>query len=166
MRLSMSSLAGTARTLVAVGTVRLDSMLATTRAAAPRSGCGRAGAFSSDRSAGAGALGRAGREDVSGCPAGACRSAPRSGLDCSAAAREDFSTAAVSAVSEVSEVAGATGVVPSGVGAALGGAAVALAAESAAGAGVGLAAAPLPPSGTTVTWSLAAGAAGAPLSGE
>ena len=39
MRLSMSSLAGTARTLVAVGTVRLVSMLATTRAAAPRSGC-------------------------------------------------------------------------------------------------------------------------------
>src|SRR4051812_30127862 len=39
MRLSISSLAGTARTLVAVGTVRLVSMLATTRAAAPRSGC-------------------------------------------------------------------------------------------------------------------------------
>ena len=38
MRLSTSSLAGTARTLVAVGTVRLVSMLATTRAAAPRSG--------------------------------------------------------------------------------------------------------------------------------
>src|SRR4051794_41112211 len=37
-RLSMSSLAGTARTLVAVGTVRLCSMLVTTRTAAPRSG--------------------------------------------------------------------------------------------------------------------------------
>src|SRR6476469_4224010 len=37
-RLSISSLAGTARTLVAVGTWRLDSMLVTTRAAAPRSG--------------------------------------------------------------------------------------------------------------------------------
>src|SRR4051812_42004823 len=37
-RLSMSSLAGTARTLVAVGTVRLASMLATVRAAAPFSG--------------------------------------------------------------------------------------------------------------------------------
>ena len=36
MRLSMSSLAGTARTLVAVGTVRLVSMLVTTRAAGPR----------------------------------------------------------------------------------------------------------------------------------
>src|SRR3954471_10502586 len=39
VRLSARSLAGTARTLVAVGTVRLVSMLATTRAAAPRSGC-------------------------------------------------------------------------------------------------------------------------------
>src|SRR3954447_3578283 len=37
-RLSMSSLAGITRTLVAVGTVRLASMLETTRAAAPRSG--------------------------------------------------------------------------------------------------------------------------------
>src|SRR3954466_7427612 len=37
-RLSMSSLAGMTRTLVAVGTVRLASMLATTRAAAPLSG--------------------------------------------------------------------------------------------------------------------------------
>src|ERR1700760_2955251 len=37
-RLSKSSLAGTARTLVAVGTCRDDSMFATTRAAAPRSG--------------------------------------------------------------------------------------------------------------------------------
>src|SRR5919206_2949688 len=35
-RLSISSLAGTARTLVAVGTVRLASMFATTRAAGPR----------------------------------------------------------------------------------------------------------------------------------
>src|SRR3954470_8563757 len=37
-RLSISSLAGMARTLVAVGTARLASMLLTTRAAAPRSG--------------------------------------------------------------------------------------------------------------------------------
>ncbi len=37
-RLSMSSLAGTARTLVAVGTWSEDSMLVTTRAAGPRSG--------------------------------------------------------------------------------------------------------------------------------
>src|ERR1700760_1334503 len=35
--LSMSSLAGTARTLVAVGTLRLAAMFATVRAAAPRS---------------------------------------------------------------------------------------------------------------------------------
>ena len=37
MRLSISSLAGTARTLVAVGTARLAAMLAAVRAAAPRS---------------------------------------------------------------------------------------------------------------------------------
>lgn len=37
MRLSTISLAGTARTDVAVGTVRLASMLETTRAAGPRS---------------------------------------------------------------------------------------------------------------------------------
>src|SRR6478735_5361816 len=37
-RLSMSSLGGTARTLVAVGTVSEVSMLATTRWGAPRSG--------------------------------------------------------------------------------------------------------------------------------
>src|SRR5262245_21611644 len=37
-RLSMSSLAGTARTLVAVGTVSEVSMLATTRDDAPRNG--------------------------------------------------------------------------------------------------------------------------------
>ena len=38
MRLSMSSLAGTARTEVAVGTSSEDSMLVTTRALAPRMG--------------------------------------------------------------------------------------------------------------------------------
>ena len=37
MRLSMSSLAGTARTLVAVGTLRLAAMFCAVRAAAPRS---------------------------------------------------------------------------------------------------------------------------------
>ena len=37
MRLSMSSLTGTERTLVAVGTVRLTSMFCTVRAGAPRS---------------------------------------------------------------------------------------------------------------------------------
>src|SRR4051794_13746479 len=39
VRLSMSSFAGMARTLVAVGTARLASMLVTTRAAAPFSLC-------------------------------------------------------------------------------------------------------------------------------
>ena len=38
MRLSMSSFTGTARTLVAVGTVEAEAMLTTVRAAAPRSG--------------------------------------------------------------------------------------------------------------------------------
>src|SRR5688572_7390603 len=38
VRLSMSSLAGRLRALVAVGTSRLASMLVTTRAVAPRSG--------------------------------------------------------------------------------------------------------------------------------
>src|SRR3954467_5285018 len=38
VRLSTNSFAGTARTLVAVGTARLASMLATTREAAPRKG--------------------------------------------------------------------------------------------------------------------------------
>src|SRR5690348_6895089 len=52
MRLSMSSLAGTARTLVAVGTARLAAMFCAVRAAAPRSlvssascGSGAAGAW-------------------------------------------------------------------------------------------------------------------------
>ena len=44
VRLSMSSLAGTARTLVAVGTARLAFMLVTTRAAGPLSGVGPDGA--------------------------------------------------------------------------------------------------------------------------
>ncbi len=43
MRLSMSSLAGTERTLVAVGTARLAVMLAAVRAAVPRSRAVRAG---------------------------------------------------------------------------------------------------------------------------
>ncbi len=61
VRLSMSSLAGTARTEVAVGTVRLVSMLSTTRAAAPRSGmvsissATRAAASTAGTAAGAGA---------------------------------------------------------------------------------------------------------------
>src|SRR6476620_2004532 len=50
MRLSISSLAGIARTLVAVGTWRLASMFVTTRADAPRSG--RTSGPSSDPAAG------------------------------------------------------------------------------------------------------------------
>src|SRR5438105_2530429 len=61
LRLTSRSLAGTWRTLVAVGTPRLASMLATMRAAAPRRGTG----FSS-ASSGAGV----GRETGAGAGAG------------------------------------------------------------------------------------------------
>src|SRR4028118_1462146 len=54
MRLSMSSLAGIARTLVAVGTPRLDSMLVTTRADAPRSGSTSSSTSGADAGAAAG----------------------------------------------------------------------------------------------------------------
>src|SRR3954451_23109888 len=61
MRLSASSLAGTARTLVAVGTVSEAFMFLTTLAAAPRSGiclAPAAGAFAAGLAAGlAGGLG-------------------------------------------------------------------------------------------------------------
>src|SRR5215467_14052285 len=72
MRLSMSSLAGTERTLVAVGTVRLAAMFAAVRADAPRSrttsdsgiegaGCAAAGwAAGADGGAAAGAVPDAG----------------------------------------------------------------------------------------------------------
>src|ERR1700744_5262855 len=72
IRLSMSSLAGTARTLVAVGTVRLAAMFCAVRAAAPRSlltsasvGVGVAGAWPAGfgrASAGALGGGRLGRD--------------------------------------------------------------------------------------------------------
>src|SRR5215471_1811005 len=72
MRLSMSSLAGTARTLVAVGTARLAAMFCAVRAAAPRSlvssascGSGAAGAC------GFGAAGAWGGGAAGGC-GGAC----------------------------------------------------------------------------------------------
>src|SRR5579864_2458180 len=63
MRLSTRSLAGMARTLVAVGTVRLTAMFAAVRAAAPRSrtcaasagAAGGAGATAAGAGAGAGA---------------------------------------------------------------------------------------------------------------
>src|SRR3954453_15613575 len=59
MRLSASSLAGTARTLVAVGTVSEAFMFLTTLAAAPRSGiclAPAAGAFAAGLAAGFAAL--------------------------------------------------------------------------------------------------------------
>src|SRR5215207_673328 len=80
MRLSNSSLTGTDRTLVAVGTARLASMLATVRAAAPRRmtlstspgpalGAGGAGALAAGAGAAAGA-GCAGAGSVSAGAAG------------------------------------------------------------------------------------------------
>ena len=61
VRLSMSTLAGMARTLVATGMDSEEFMFATTRAAAPRSGvtCSAAGSTASS-SAGAGAAGASG----------------------------------------------------------------------------------------------------------
>ena len=55
VRLSMSSFAGTARTLVAVGTVRLASIFATTRAAAPLRTVGSVGVAGEAAVMGAGA---------------------------------------------------------------------------------------------------------------
>ena len=89
--LSMRSLAGTTRTLVAVGTLRLASMLVTVRAAAPRSGCtlswlsGPVGltagmsrgfgavlaAFGACLATGAGAVGAGGRTGAAGVVKGA-----------------------------------------------------------------------------------------------
>src|ERR1700722_17588858 len=62
IRLSMSSLAGTTRTLVAVGTLRLAAMFCAVRAAAPRSLLGAA--------AGAGGGGGAGGPGGGGAGAG------------------------------------------------------------------------------------------------
>ncbi|GAB3653467.1 hypothetical protein GCM10027589_11650 [Actinocorallia lasiicapitis] len=80
MRLSISSFAGTARTLVAVGTFRLSSMLVTVLAATPLNftssapadtGAGAAAgltatAFGAAAAAGAEALASAGAEGVGG----------------------------------------------------------------------------------------------------
>src|SRR3954451_24904332 len=57
MRLSHSSLTGTLRTLVAVGTVRLRSMFCTVRAGAPRRGDRVGSSVASARAAGAFSLG-------------------------------------------------------------------------------------------------------------
>src|ERR1700741_1864358 len=80
MRLSMSSLAGTERTLVAVGTVRLAVMLTAVRADAPRGGAVLAAA------AGAGAAGLTGR--VAGGAGGTAAGAggPAAGAGCPGAA--------------------------------------------------------------------------------
>src|ERR1700761_5784834 len=81
IRLSISSLAGISRTLVAVGTARLAVMLMTVRAAAPRSlltsvpsGSGGWGAAGAGAGAGAAAGGAGGAAGA--CLAGAAWSAP------------------------------------------------------------------------------------------
>src|ERR1700756_1101084 len=84
VRLSIMSLAGTARMLVAVGTSRDADMFLTTAAAAPRSACnsspstvgggaafGAAGAVASPLPAGAGLAGGAGAAGAAGGIAGA-----------------------------------------------------------------------------------------------
>src|SRR3954447_7380774 len=81
VRLSTSNFAGTARTLVAVGTVRLASMFATTRDAAPRrgrrspvvgggAGCSAAAAAAAVGWAGAGRAAGAAGAGFSGAGAG------------------------------------------------------------------------------------------------
>src|SRR3954452_25390725 len=80
VRLSTSNFAGTARTLVAVGTVRLASMFATTRDAAPRrgrrspvvggAGCSAAAAAAAVGWAGAGCAAGAAGAGFSGAGAG------------------------------------------------------------------------------------------------
>src|SRR6478735_11857131 len=57
MRLSHSSLTGTVRTLVAVGTVRLLSMFCAVRAGAPRSGTRVGSSLASEGAAGSFSLG-------------------------------------------------------------------------------------------------------------
>ena len=78
MRLSMSSLTGTARTLVAIGTVRLSFMFVTMRAEAPRRMVGstfsaadgrRPRATGTAGGAGGAATGAAGTTGASGCGA-------------------------------------------------------------------------------------------------
>src|SRR5271165_7654709 len=59
-RLTSKSLAGTVRTLVAVGTLRLSTMLATMREAAPRRGNGAASSAAGRTGGGAGAEGATG----------------------------------------------------------------------------------------------------------
>ena len=78
LRLTSSSLAGTSRKLVAVGTARLASMLATMRAAAPRIGlAGRAGLgrLGRGRAAAAAAAGRRAAALGAGAGAGAAGAA-------------------------------------------------------------------------------------------
>ena len=74
IRLSMSSLAGTARTLVAVGTVRLVSMLVTVRAAAPFRALDESpSASGADTGAGAAGAGCAGAAGGGAAGAGSTR---------------------------------------------------------------------------------------------
>src|SRR5690349_6591239 len=67
MRLSHSSLTGTVRTLVAVGTVRLTSMFCAVRAGAPRSGVSVGSSLASAGAAGAFSLGTGLLDDLLAC---------------------------------------------------------------------------------------------------
>ena len=168
IRLSASSLAGTARTLVAVGTVSEVSMLATTRAAAPRSGT-----VSPPVAAAAGFW-----AGPAGLPAGSARLAGRlRGLRRPAAAglapavpstAVPVGLAAVRSVSLVPAPAAPL------AGARSGGAAAAVAAPSASAGAAGAAggcrssvvAGPSAPSGRTVTVVVSAGRGPAPGAGS
>src|ERR1700760_1747883 len=128
MRLSMSSLAGMSRTLVAVGTDRLLSMLTAVRAAAPRSrlrwpsAWGAAGLAAAGGAAGL--AGAAGGWEAAGACGGvlACEAAGACGGAGAAGAAE---AAGVAGACGATEVGGAAGAVPVALPLAAGGGAVA-----------------------------------------
>ncbi len=72
MRLSISSLAGTARTEVAVGTSSEASMLVATALAGPRSGTSSGPVVAAGAAAGATAFGAGGAAGAAASGAGAC----------------------------------------------------------------------------------------------
>ena len=112
MRLSIINLAGTARTLVAVGTVNEPSMLATTRAPTPRIGSSRAASGVLKTGTGL-TIGSAGvgdckeRSRTSFCDAGVCAAGT---TDAGAGAGVATGVAGAATGAGVATGAGATGV--------------------------------------------------------
>jgi len=113
IRLSIINLAGTARTLVAVGTLNEPSMLATTRAPTPRIGSSRAASGVLKTGTGL-TIGSAGvgdckeRSRTSFCDAGVCAAGP---TDAGAGAGVATGVAGAATGAGVATGAGATGVV-------------------------------------------------------